>query len=62
LAAVQADVAAQEQALIEARANKDSIRLQLLRLLDPAGPRLWHREVDLIHQLSGGPGSSRSIG
>ncbi len=50
LAAVQAEVAAQEQALIEARANKESIRLQLLRLLNPAGPEIWQREVDLIHQ------------
>jgi outer membrane protein TolC len=50
LAAVQAEVAAQEQALIEARANKESIRLQLLRLLDPAGPGIWQREVDLIYQ------------
>jgi outer membrane protein TolC len=50
LAAVQAEVAAQEQALIEARANKESIHLQLLRLLNPVGPGLWHREVDLIHQ------------
>jgi outer membrane protein len=49
-AAVQAEVAAQEQALIEARANKESIRLQLLRLLNPAGPGLWQREIDLIHQ------------
>jgi outer membrane protein TolC len=50
LAAVQAEVAAQEQALIEARANKESIRLQLLRLLNPAGPGIWQREVDLIYQ------------
>jgi len=50
LAAVQAEVAAQEQALIEARANRKSIRLQLLRLLNPAGPGIWQREVDLIHQ------------
>jgi outer membrane protein TolC len=50
LAAVQAEVASQEQALIEARAGKESIRLQLLRLLNPAGPGLWRREVDLIHQ------------
>jgi outer membrane protein len=50
LAAVQAEVAAQEQALIEARANKESIRLQVLRLLNPAGPGMWQREVDLIHQ------------
>ncbi|MGD8944334.1 MAG: TolC family protein, partial [Desulfobacterales bacterium] len=44
LAAVQAEVAAQEQALIEARANKESIRLQLLRLLNPQGPAIWQRE------------------
>jgi len=50
LAAVQAEVAAQEQALIEAKASKESIRLQLLRLLNPAGPGIWQREVDLIHQ------------
>jgi outer membrane protein TolC len=50
LAAVQAEVALQEQAIIEARANKESIRLQLLRLLNPAGPGIWQREVDLIHQ------------
>jgi len=50
LAAVQAEVASQEQALIEARANKESIRLQLLRLLNPSGPAIWQREIDLIHQ------------
>jgi outer membrane protein TolC len=50
LAAVQAEVAAQEQSLIEARANKESIRLQLLRLLNPAGLGIWQREVDLVHQ------------
>jgi outer membrane protein TolC len=50
LPAVQAEVALQEQALIEARANKESIRLQLLRLLDPAVPGIWQREVDLIYQ------------
>jgi len=50
LPAVQAEVAAQEQALIEAKASKESIRLQLLRLLNPAGPGIWQREVDLIHQ------------
>ena len=50
LAAVQAEVAAQEQALIEARANKESIRLQLLRLLNPAGSGIWQREIDLIHK------------
>jgi outer membrane protein len=50
LPAVQAEVAAQEQALIEARANKESIRLQMLRLLNPAGPDIWQRQLDLIHQ------------
>jgi len=50
LAAVQAEVAAQDQALIEARANKKSIHLQLLRLLNPVGSGIWQREVDLIHQ------------
>ena len=50
MAAVQAEVAAQDQALIEARAKKESIRLQLLRLLNPPGPGIWQREVALIHQ------------
>jgi outer membrane protein TolC len=50
LPAVQAEVAAQEQALIEARAAKESIHLQLVRLLNPAGPGIWQREVHLIHQ------------
>jgi len=50
LAAVQAEVAAQEQSLIEARARQQSLQLQLLRLLNPTGPDLWGREVRLIHQ------------
>jgi outer membrane protein TolC len=50
LAAVQAEVAAQEQALIEARAAAETRRLQLLRLLNPAGPAPWQREVTLVHQ------------
>jgi outer membrane protein len=50
LPAVQAEVASQEQALIEARAARETIRLQLLRLLNPAGPGIWQREVDLIYQ------------
>jgi len=50
LPAVQAEVAAQEQALIEARASKEAIRLQLLRLLNPSIPDIWEREVALIHQ------------
>ncbi len=50
LAAVQAEVASQEQSLIEARANKEIIRLQLLRLLNPPGPDIWEREIDLVHR------------
>jgi outer membrane protein len=50
LAAVQAEVAAQEQSMIEARANKESIRLRLLRLLNPQGPGMWQREVELVHR------------
>ena len=50
LAAVQAEVAAQEQAMIEARAKKESIRLQLLRLLNPSESGIWQREVVLIHR------------
>jgi len=50
LPAVQAEVAAQEQALIEARANEETIRLQLLRLLNPSGPDIWERKVTLLHQ------------
>jgi outer membrane protein TolC len=48
--AVQAEVAAQEQGLINARSNMESIRLELLRLLNPPGPGLWEREIVLIHQ------------
>jgi outer membrane protein TolC len=49
-AAVQAEVAAQEQALIDARSNFDSSRLQLLRLLNPPGEDLWDRDIKLIYQ------------
>ena len=49
-AAVQAEVASQEQALIEARAGREVIRLRLLRLLNPSGPGIWQREVELLHQ------------
>ncbi len=50
LIAVQAEVATQEQGLINARSKMESIRLQLLRLLNPPGSRLWDRKVELIHQ------------
>ena len=52
LAAVRAEVAAQEQALIEAHARKETIRLHLLRLLNPPGAEIWQREVDVIHPSS----------
>lgn len=50
LAAVQAEVAAQEQGLINARSDMQTTRLRLLRLLNPPGTDLWNREVNLIHQ------------
>ncbi|UCG08615.1 MAG: TolC family protein [Desulfobacterales bacterium] len=50
LAAVQAEVAAQEQGLINARSNMEAIHLQLLRLLNPPGPGLWERKVDLVYR------------
>ncbi|EFK09424.1 outer membrane efflux protein [delta proteobacterium NaphS2] len=50
LPAVQAELAAQEQGLIDARSERETLRLQLLRLLNPAGRDLWQREVDLIYQ------------
>ena len=50
LPAVQAEMAAQEQGLINARSYRETMRLQLLRLLNPTGMDLWQREVDLIYQ------------
>ena len=50
LPAVQAELAAQEQGLINARSNRETVRLQLLRLLNPPGTNLWQREVDLVYQ------------
>ena len=50
LPAVQAEVAAQEQGLINARSSMESIRLRLLRLLNPPGIRRFQRKIDLIHQ------------
>lgn len=49
LAAVQAEVAAQTQALIEAQAAKETLRLRLLRLINPAGADIWQREVEVVH-------------
>jgi outer membrane protein len=50
LPAVQAEVASQEQGLINARSNMETVHLELLRLLNPPGPGLWQRDVQLIFQ------------
>ncbi len=49
LPAVQAEVALQRQALIAAESERESLRLELLRLLNPPGGAFWDREVSLIH-------------
>ena len=49
LAAAQAEVAAQQQGLINAKSTMESTRLQLLRLLNPPGQTLWDRNVTLVH-------------
>jgi outer membrane protein len=49
LAAVQAEVAAQQQGLINARSTMESTRLRLLRLLNPPGQTLWYRDITLVH-------------
>ncbi|BBO82575.1 hypothetical protein DSCO28_31410 [Desulfosarcina ovata subsp. sediminis] len=50
LPASQAELASQEQGLIDARSKRKTTRLQLLRLLNPPGANLWERAVDLIYQ------------
>jgi outer membrane protein len=49
LAALQAEVAAQQQSLINARSALESSRLRLLRLLNPPGEDMWERNVALVH-------------
>jgi outer membrane protein len=49
LAAAQAEVAAQQQGLINARSTMESTRLRLLRLLNPPGQTLWYRDITLVH-------------
>jgi outer membrane protein TolC len=49
LAAVQAEVAAQEQALIDAKSAAETARLRLLRLINPPGTPLYEREVELLY-------------
>ena len=48
LAAVQAEVAAQKQALINAKSALESNRILLLRLLNPPGDSLWSREITIV--------------
>ena len=50
LPAGQAELAAQEQGLINARSELETRRLALLRLLNPPGSDFWRRKVDLIYQ------------
>ncbi len=49
LAAVQAEVAAQHQGLIDARSNLETNRLKLIRLLNPPGENFWDRDIELVH-------------
>jgi outer membrane protein TolC len=48
LAAVQAEVAAQKQALINAKSTLESNRILLLRLLSPPGDSFWDREITIV--------------
>jgi outer membrane protein len=48
LAAAQAEIALSRQNLINARSRLATTRLQLLRLLNPSGPGLWQREIDIV--------------
>jgi len=49
LVAVQAEVAAQQQGLINAKSTLESRRIELLRLLNPPGNNVWRRDVIFIH-------------
>ena len=49
LAAVQAEVATQQQGLINAKSTSESNRLRLIRLLNPPGDNPWEREITLVH-------------
>lgn len=48
--AAQAEIASQRQGLIEAQGTMATTRLRLLRLLNPPGPDLWGREVQLLYK------------
>ena len=47
LAAAQAEVALRQEALINARSNLATVRLELLRLLNPPAGDLWARDIVL---------------
>ncbi len=49
LAAVQAEVAIQQQGSIDVNSALESNRLRLLRLVSPPGPHAWDRQVVLVH-------------
>jgi len=49
LAAVQAELATQQQGIINARSALETRRLRLLRLLNPPGNDLWNRKIILVH-------------
>jgi outer membrane protein len=49
LPAVQAEVALQRQALITAESQRESLHLELLRLLNPPGGVARDRQLELIH-------------
>jgi HAE1 family hydrophobic/amphiphilic exporter-1 len=48
LAAAQAEVALRRSALVDAQAKVEKTRLQLLRLINPPGGKLWDRPVTLL--------------
>jgi outer membrane protein TolC len=50
LAAVRAEVALQQQGLINAKSNGETQRLRLLRLLNPPGQEMWSQQIALVHQ------------
>jgi len=52
LTAVEAEKALRRQNLINARSELANKRLQLIRLVNPAGPNLWDREVRLLDSPS----------
>jgi len=50
LVAARAEVALRQQELIDARNEMELARLRFLRLINPPGPELWSRELDLLDE------------